>query len=716
MTLRDELWELVPAVYRERDAEPNQAGALRALIEVLGDQAEVVAEDLARLYDNWFIETCEPWVVPYIGDLVGARLLHELDPGTPTPPPRSYVANTIAYRRRKGTAAVLEQLARDVTGWPAHVVEFFSLLATTQHVNHPRPRNVRTPDLRRAGQIDDVGGPFEAAPHTFDARRPATGRYGISNIGLFVWRLEPFQVFRSAARPLAGVGDGRFHVDPTGRDVPLFNPPLPETSITSLTTERHVPGPLPRRALFDELDARRNGQQAGPDGFFGVDPVLEVFADIGTGLRAVPPEEMTAADLSDPPVSSGVSSGWRRPAAPVLVAVDPALGRLAFRSGVVPSRVEVSHCYAFGGRIGAGPYGRTLPAVMAATLQRATFVRAVGAELPAAPDLVRTSLTAALTDWSSAPAGTVGVIVLLDNRTQTGPFTVAVPAGSALILAAGSWPAVETGLPAGAPVDLRQFQLDEHRPHLLGDITVTGGPGGGPSVARGRLVLHGLLVDGGLHITAGDLGALHVGSCTLVPDGGGVDVNGNADLELTIDRCITGPVRILDRGPELILGTSIVDGGGLAALDAGSAGVRLDAVTALGDVRCATLHATDCLVTGAVHVTRAQEGCVRFSYVGDAVRTPRRFRCQPDLALRDGPDPAAVRARLRPQLVSDRFGDPGYGMLADRSATELRTGSSRRSDIGAFGHLLRPQRMANLATALDEYLRFGLQAGVIPVT
>ena len=32
---------------------------------------------------------------------------------------RAYVANTLAYRRRKGTAAVLEQLARDVTGWPA---------------------------------------------------------------------------------------------------------------------------------------------------------------------------------------------------------------------------------------------------------------------------------------------------------------------------------------------------------------------------------------------------------------------------------------------------------------------------------------------------------------------------------------------------------------------------------------------------------------------
>ncbi len=150
MSLRDELWALVPSVYRERDAEANQGGALRALVEVLGDQAEVVAQDLARLYDSWFIETCEPWVVPYLGDLLGVRALHALEPDGATPMPRAYVANTIAYRRRKGTPAVLEQLARDVTGWPAKVVEFFGLLATTQRLSHRRPGNLRTPDLRRA--------------------------------------------------------------------------------------------------------------------------------------------------------------------------------------------------------------------------------------------------------------------------------------------------------------------------------------------------------------------------------------------------------------------------------------------------------------------------------------------------------------------------------------------------------------------------------------
>ena len=342
MSLRDELWALVPSVYRERDAEANQGGALRALVEVLGDQAEVVAQDLARLYDSWFIETCEPWVVPYLGDLLGVRPLHALEPDGATPMPRAYVANTIAYRRRKGTPAVLEQLARDVTGWPAKVVEFFGLLATTQRLSHRRPGNLRTPDLRRAAALDEVGGPFEDAAHLAEARQPSAGRYGIPNVGLFVWRLEPFQLFRVQARAVADPADGRFHVDPTGLDVALFNPPRPEETITALATMRHVPGPLRRRALFDELEARRAGRPVGDVAFFGADPVFEVVADTGSGLQFLEPEEVTVADLSDPPPEVGVTTGWRRPEAPVVVAVDPVLGRLAFREGVVPTRVEVS--------------------------------------------------------------------------------------------------------------------------------------------------------------------------------------------------------------------------------------------------------------------------------------------------------------------------------------------------------------------------------------
>ena len=89
----------------------------RALLAVIGEEFQAIEADIDNLYDNWFIETCAEWLVPYIGDLLGVRGLYT--EATTAFSQRAYVANTLSYRRRKGTAKVLEDLARDVTGWPA---------------------------------------------------------------------------------------------------------------------------------------------------------------------------------------------------------------------------------------------------------------------------------------------------------------------------------------------------------------------------------------------------------------------------------------------------------------------------------------------------------------------------------------------------------------------------------------------------------------------
>jgi len=145
----DRLYELLPAVYRTRDVEKGYA--LRALLRVIGEQVDVVERDIGRLYENWFIETCDDWVVPYIGNLIGHQLVHEAgEPGDVRSAegraldriliPRREVAQTIASRRRKGTLALLEVLAIDVAGWPARAVEFFKRLGATQPLNELRIR------------------------------------------------------------------------------------------------------------------------------------------------------------------------------------------------------------------------------------------------------------------------------------------------------------------------------------------------------------------------------------------------------------------------------------------------------------------------------------------------------------------------------------------------------------------------------------------------
>src|SRR5262249_18448409 len=115
----DHFYHLLPAFYRLRDAE--QGYPLQALLRIMTEQANVLEENIAQLYDNWFIETCDDWVVPYLGELIGYRQVHDAgEPSTLSTVqdqtrnkiliPRREVANIIRFRRRKGTLALLEEL------------------------------------------------------------------------------------------------------------------------------------------------------------------------------------------------------------------------------------------------------------------------------------------------------------------------------------------------------------------------------------------------------------------------------------------------------------------------------------------------------------------------------------------------------------------------------------------------------------------------------
>src|SRR5262245_38338584 len=217
----EELYRLLPAVYRVRDAE--QGGVLRELVDLLTEQVNVLAESIEQMYDDEFVETCAPWVAPYIGDLIGYRTLHGVVPQVSSP--RAEVANTIRYRRRKGTVSVLEQLANDVTGWPAHAVEFFELLATTQYMNHVRPLAQATASLRDETRLELAGGgsfqagAFDGLAHTAEMRRIASrsGRYNIPNVGIFLWRVQSLRLVRVPLVANDGTGR-RFRFDQLGTD------------------------------------------------------------------------------------------------------------------------------------------------------------------------------------------------------------------------------------------------------------------------------------------------------------------------------------------------------------------------------------------------------------------------------------------------------------------------------------------------------------------
>ncbi|HEY9674388.1 MAG TPA: hypothetical protein V6D11_23315 [Waterburya sp.] len=376
----ERLYNLLPAIYRERDLA--QGEPLRALLAVIEQELELIEADIEGLYDNWFIETCDQWVVPYIGDLLDVRDLNAQSSRTYGQEQRAFVANTLAYRGRKGTAPMLEQLARDITGWRARAVEFFELLATTQNLNHVRRDNV-TVDLRSSKQPERLGTPFEQnAAYTAEVRRITSGRgrYNIPNMGLFLWRLQSYPINKGTARAVKGPEtkpSGRYYTfNPLGIDsVPLFNRPQLETEITRLAEEINVPGQLRRAALDRELAARYKallqGQPVASNGYFGDNPVLQIF--INGQPNPIPTDEILITSLSPPdnlenaqrnleqwqiPTETKSSNSGELAFPTKVVAVDPELGRLAFLDRTVPRQVEVSYSYGFSGDIGAGPYER----------------------------------------------------------------------------------------------------------------------------------------------------------------------------------------------------------------------------------------------------------------------------------------------------------------------------------------------------------------------
>ncbi len=729
----------MPGVLRLRDAQGG--GQLKALVAILAEQGAVLEADIARMYENLFIETCDEWVVPYIGDLIGVRGLQSLgsDSGYSA---RADVADTLENRRRKGTVPVLETVARDASGWPAHAVEYFSRLGWTQNPNHVRLDNPRTFALRDASSLELVGGPFDPTARTADIRSIALGRgrYNIMNVGIFLWRLQSY-AFDAVAHPAVNPSDGRYFFLPAAVNIPLFNPVLAGADSTlndpsHIVTEIDVPGHLRRRPLYDELEARRQASVDGaprpqPAWFTDDGAVLRVYtrASPGAALVQIPPEEIEIADLSD-----RAPNVWRRPSTitytsnvdgssvvwPIAVAVDPVLGRLSFPASPPPPpfSVCVGFAYGFSADMGGGPYDRR--AWTNAHITRAVDWQIAVSKNPPTSNtsLYVTTISDALTAWAARPAGQVGVIAIDDVDLAGDVYSdiyrenlaIAIPPNSELHIVAAGWP--QTADPGQtATWHVGQFEPSGRRPHLIGDVTVTGG------AAAGALWLDGLWIDGKITVQAGDLGTLGLSHVALFPAGGGVDVAGaNPRLSVEIVRSLTG--KVAGPAPSLSVTESIVDATGGAAISATDAFTSIQRCTIFGTVDVQRLEAGNTIFNDKVTTARRQSGCVRYSFVPAGSATPRRFRCQPDLAVSQAgsAQAASVIARIGPSFTSRAFASAAYGQLSATTSPEILTGDENESEMGAFGFLMQPQRAQGARTALDEYLRAGLEAGLFFVT
>jgi len=86
----------------------------------------------------------------------------------------------------------------------------------------------------------------------------------------------------------------------------------------------------------------------------------------------------------------------------------------------------------------------------------------------------------------------------------------------------------------------------------------------------------------------------------------------------------------------------------------------------------------------------------------------RRFSSRRGSAGHSGP----AGARVAPRFTTLRYGTAAYAQLRTSTPAAVRRGADDESEMGAFHELHAPQREANLRIRLDEYLRFGLEAGI----
>jgi hypothetical protein len=242
------------------------------------------------------------------------------------------------------------------------------------------------------------------------------------------------------------------------------------------------------------------------------------------------------------------------------------------------------------------------------------------------------------------------------------------------------------------------------------------------------LFIDGLLIEGQLTILAGNLGAFGLSHSTIAPTGG-LAINSapgaaNDSLAVNLYRSICGPISFDPNSPaQLGIVDSIVNSGSSSAtaapaITAPAVTSSINTSTVFGTTASFILSASDSLFTGLVTATRRQIGCVRFCFVPVGSQTGQRYHCQPDLALTNvqGAARNPIIARLSPQFTSAALGQAAYAQLSSACPTEITMGGDNGSEMGGFNFLEQPQRLINLQTALDEYLRFGLEAGAIQET
>jgi hypothetical protein len=729
------LWQLLPAVYRTQDAvTPGVPGPLQELLNRIGAQVAVLRRSIDRLWENQSIETCDDWVIPYIGDLLATRLVSCLDARAQ----RLDVAKTIYYRRRAGTLGLLEELVADIAGRDARAVEFFRRLGRTRHQFDPPIGNVFVPDAETwtadstyaggeivangdnayiclAGGISgSSGGPTGDGTRISDggviwsfyeplgalvpaviqglaganSRTPAGGFADLRNAYAAALTDSAFDEFAHTADLRAGAQSfGWYNISHLGvfiwwlQTFPIAGAtPVASPLATGQVSPCYSFDPSGRRIPLFAPESRTSASY-GSD-WVSPDPWQLPMA-VSDGLFNAYPDQFC-------PSAFAVLFGGGATPAPVpqtQVTVHPETGVFSFKAA--PPEGTILSQYHFGLMSTAGAGGFPLSPLASVSFPDAIVEVTDNAHLSAALGAISSDVTVQIQN-SLTYAGPAGALSIGSNTV-------------ALTCLSGQRPMLRwAGGGANWTIEGSGGNLIIQGIWLQGaDLTLTG--------SFESVTLQFVTLDPGTAGTSGAPFATAIDGMKLAPVHLLVQASVTA---LTLASCITGPIATQKPGAieQLNAADSIIQAiatGGKAtdyAFNTVLGDISLARCTVLGPSAVHRLDASECILDDVTIAEDTQHGCVRFSALAEGSTVHAPYRC-------------VTVPPHGPIFVSRDFGDPNYARLlrlADNAIVNPQTGDTilggaqNGSEMGAWQSEGITLKKRGLVLKFEEYAPLGV--------
>ena len=678
--MRATLAEWLPPALREAPA-PDSPRLLDALLDAIEGQRRLLERDVDEVWDDFFVESCAEWAVPYIGSLLGL----------PADAGRLEVAYAIALRRRKGTPAALEDFGEVITDWTVRVLEGWQITVWAQRLRHPPPPRVASFDFRDTSRFR-VGTPFERGRRSFTPSGPWSPHAATAVV--WPWQVRTFLAVEAAPLPEAN----RFALHPLGLEAPLYLKPRPRRLSSDVgaaaggsRTGDELDAPV--RATYRVAEALAADKQIA----YGTNWTIDAAHPLAAGSGTNAPRLLTLT-LDGTPVA------WDKLRFGALPSGGPALGPPA--AGQVVLDVARGHV-----ELGSGLTG---------TL-RATWHRPVAGALGAlAGDAVIDPAARVVVEVDPS-ATAVGNIV----KTLSAAFAKAeaLSAGLSPDDSSPDHPDVEIRLktsdrlnappPESFTPTLHRWRIVAPRPEtpvLAGTLNL--------NLAGACVSLEGFFLDGNLTLGK-DTDCVHVRHVTMNTAAGRevLVAAGAWGASLRAEHSILGGIRADLAASPIVLESCIVDARGSRLRACGGApggsgkdGVKAastfdpalaaNGVTFTGALRLESVDAVDCLFLDGVEVAQTQEGCLRHCFLGPDLTTPPAH----PLTYRCGPFPP-------PTFASVGFESAGYYSLELEPDHPLLSAASDGGEVGAYHHARRAARISALRRRIHEFVPLGLRPG-----